>query len=143
MLPGLVCRWLEWKLTNALLKWFLYAVRKAVMDGTERSVELDANDTSSFQLAVTELLSLDCFPVAWKEAEPHLVAAHRELASIKSLLCCETQLNSLFELQLLCSLNSARVHLGVAMGLILCPSPVDPVSVAAVQYQCYQQLVGI
>ena len=150
MLSIHVFRWLESKLTSALLKWFLHAIRKSVMDGTEQSVKQDAmeeksfpNDTSSFQLAVNELLSLDCIPEAWKDAEPHLIVAHRELANTKSLLCCESQLNSLFELQLLCSLSSARVHLGVAMGLILCPPPVDPVSVAAVHYQYYQQLVSV
>ena len=96
------------------------------------------DDISSFQLAVTELLSLDCIPEAWREAEPHLIAAHGELANVQRLFCYETDSDSL---QLLCSLNSARAYLGIAMGLILCPPPVDPVSVAAVHYQCYQQLV--
>ena len=81
--------------------------------------------------------------INWNVLKDHLVSAHKELVSVNKVSQQHNFTYSMHsELSALYSLSYAKIHLGVALCLVLCPPPVDPVALDNAHYQCINQLVS-
>ena len=92
-----------------------------------------------------ELLCPGCGNGYWEQLKVQILEANEELAHVGEYL----QVQSAFsvntaiagELDILCSLSRSMVHLGVVLSQLLLPSPVDPVHMASIYYQCHYHMV--
>ena len=123
-----------------------YAVQKEDLLLHEQSEIGDTSaDPSSETISAICNLGGQVYPafVNWNVLEDHLVSAHNELVSVNKMSQQHNFTYSMHsELSALYSLNAAKIHLGVALCLVLCPPPVDPVALDNAHYQCINQLVS-
>ena len=81
--------------------------------------------------------------INWNVLEHHLVSAHNELVSVNGVSQQHSFTYSMHsEVSVLYSLSAAKIHLGMALCLVLCPPPVDPVALDNAHYHCINQLVS-
>ncbi len=145
-------------MAGQLLRTLVGAIRHGVLQETQRSTTLDpalsdlegpsAEEPTprviSDLCAAAAGVSKDCLSAdVWKETERNLLAASAELSKVWRALQAESLvLDTSDELEMLAVLSKARVHLGMGLGLVLCPSPVDPVTMAMAEYIFHSQLVS-
>lgn len=92
-----------------------------------------------------ECLCPGCGRGFWDQLKAEITLAYSKLTAVKDFV----QVTSAFsintevkgELDLLSSLNASMVHLGVVLTQLLQPTPVDPVSMAEIEYRCHQEVV--
>ena len=77
----------------------------------------------------------NCVENIWEHTEYHLISAYRELCSLAPLL----KVVSVTEIS---SLQVTKVHLGMALTLLLCPTTVDPVMMKKVKNLCFNKIVS-
>ncbi len=149
---------MEWKLTSAVLNKLLGAIKHGVIQVIQQNNTLDTIlqdlEATSLESPTSQIISSMCTAAAliskdyliadvWKEAETNLLAASNELSKVKSQLLENVTFNLSRELGVLQVLSQARVHLGVALSLVLYPSSVDPVTMAVAEYLFHSQLVSL
>ena len=107
----------------------------------------DGSFVDSFPESISGIRSLSdhaySSSIEWSILEQHLVSAHDELTSVTAIaqqdgFVCSTH----SELTVLHSLNCAKVHLGIALSLVLCPPAVDPVALDFAHHLCIHQFVS-
>lgn len=82
----------------------------------------------------------------WERLGSEVAAAHQEIATIKRSLEADNSTiyrDQRHELEMLSGLSRVCVHVGVVMSQLLLPTDVDPVSMAEIEYNCYQLLVSM
>lgn len=94
-----------------------------------------------------ECLCPGCGNGFWEQLKAEISMAYSTLSTVKDYV----QVTPAFsvntdvkgELDVLSSLSTSMVHLGVVLSQLLLPTPVDPVSMAEVEYQCHQEMVCV
>ena len=107
---------------------------------------------------ISEMLSQLCFQAErdyydyggshfWQRVCNEIHASVHDLAAVKQ--CLELAFDDLDgnrnmqgELSLLRGLSRGCIHVGMIVSHLLLPTPVDPVSLSEIHYQCYQMLVS-
>lgn len=82
----------------------------------------------------------------WERLHSEVAAAHQEIATIRRSLEADNSTiyrNQRHELEMLSGLSRVCVHVGVVLSQLLLPTDVDPVSMAEIEYNCYQLLVSM
>ena len=102
-------------------------------------------DNVMLLLNQAECLCPGCGCGFWEQLKAEMTMAYSKLTAVKdyvqvtSAFSINTDLKG--ELDMLSSLSAAMVHLGVVLTQLLLPTPVDPVSMAEVEYRCHQEVV--
>ena len=144
------CSSLELDLNRVVLRLLTRAIKYAVQK--EDSLLQDqceigdaSTDLSSETFSRICQLGGQVYPASinWNVLEHHLVSAHNELVSVSGV---SQQYNFTYsmhsEVSVLYSLSATKIHLGMALCLVLCPPPVDPVALDNAHYHCINQLVS-
>jgi hypothetical protein len=156
------CSQSKLKVVNSILEGTISALSSAVQQShlTEQFTE---NQDSKAQ----HMLSQNTFPGSvfelcgeaamhtpscggeefWYSLGCEITAAVQEITTVQSSLEAEYDVllrnrDQRHELELLCGVSQACVHVGVVLSQLLLPTAVDPVFMAHTQYECYQLLVS-
>lgn len=145
------CSILELEFHEGILRRLIRATQHAVQgDDLPPHKQNNSNGCSAdpFPETVSRICSLgdQMYPssIEWSILEQHLVSAYNELTSVSSIsqqddgFLCSTR----SELSVLHSINCAKVHLGIALSLVLCPPAVDPLALDFARHLCIHQLVS-
>lgn len=162
LLLVIFCSQSKLKGASDILGSTLAALASAVQqwDSTTQQSE---NQSSSLQLSAYEAVSPESVSELFHKAEvlcpaydarfwerlgSEVAAAHQEIATVRRSLEADSSTiygnrDQRHELEMLSDLSQVCVHVGVVLSQLLLPTDVDPVSIAEIEYNCYQLLVSM
>ena len=132
-------------LSSAMQQW------KSTTQSSENQSSISSyNDISSEGVSEllhkAEILCSTYDASFWERLGSEVAAAHQEIATIKKSLEADSSTiyrDQRHELEMLSGLSRVCVHVGVVLSQLLLPTDVDPVSMAEIEYNCYQLLVSM
>ena len=88
------------------------------------------------------LSSHRCVQDIWVHIKYHLLYARKELSSLEKELNRKVEDTSRSRISEVMLLQKCKIHLGIVIALIMCPTAVDPMMKNKVEKQCFQYLVS-
>lgn len=140
---------LEFEWLSQLFKHLIGALHQSLLHSVSSENGPEVRFSSEKSAPVERLLSdlcsaasaiagHNCVENIWQHAEYHLISAYRELCSLASLV----EVVSVTEISILSPLQVTKVHLGMALTLLLCPTTVDPVMMKKVKNLSIKKIVS-
>lgn len=130
-------RCLDLKCLRNTLRRFVMGIQKVDVSKEEPSSinEVMPEHITAVCTAVSLLMPVKDDPYFWETVQSELLAALLAIQKAEHTLsqCGGNLLNVNFTL--LETMYTAKVHLGLAMALVLCPPLVDPLTISATEYQ--------
>ena len=140
----IILRRLDLKCLNDILRRFVLALLEvgSSADKITHFDKLEPQHVTAACNSISAILPPKDDPHFWEVVKTELLAA---LKSTEQAECCLQQCDDIskIELALLERTSVAKVHLGVAMGLVLCPPVIDPVTISATENHFLSGIVCI
>ena len=139
---------LDFQWLNELFNHLVAALQRTLVHCLDDPSEFTGKSTFSTQdlsdmcSAASSIASHSCLKDFWRQTQHHLLTAQKELCLLAEVLKANAPSTALSESSLQSSMQIVKIHLGVALSLMLCPTEVDPLMMKKVKNQCFEKIVS-
>ena len=139
-----IVRYMDLKYLNNMLRNFVLAILEVGLSRNEPKYvdEVAPEHVIAACAAIRTIVPTEDDPNFWEVVQRELLAS---LEAIKKAECSVYQCDDVsdIDLALLETTSIAKIHLGLAMGLVLCPPLIDPLTISAAEHHFLCGIVSL
>lgn len=130
-----IVRYMDIKYLKEIVRNFVLAILEVSLseDKPNHIDEVAPEHVTAACAAIRVFMPSEDDPNVWEVLQKELLAF---LENIEKAECCLGECDDIsdVDLALLESISIAKIHLGLAMGLVLCPPLIDPLTISATEH---------